>query len=235
MIDKQRKLRILIIGGAGFVGSHLCAALSSKSEYQITSFDNYSSGSAENHVEGVTYIRGDTRSINEMLLPQFNVIYHLGEYSRVENSLDHIDSVIDNNVVGLSKVLTFCAKNEAKLIYAGSSTKFGDNGRSVHETPYALTKSINTDLVQSYCRWRNLEYCISYFYNVYGPRENKEGQFATVIGIFQRKLENAEALPVVLPGTQRRNFTHVEDIVSGLILLLDAESGDHYGIGAQED
>ncbi len=234
-MDIDKKVNILVIGGAGFVGSHLCESLISNKIYNVISIDNYSSGTVDNHTSGVTYIEGDTRTLDEVNLPKFDYVYHLGEYSRVENSLEQVDQVIDNNIVGLTKVLKFCYFSNAKLIYAGSSTKFGDDGKTINETPYALTKWINTELIYNYCTWMDLEFCISYFYNVYGPRENEDGKFATVLGIFKRRYILGQPMPVVRPGTQRRNFTHVNDIVSGLILLLKAPSGDGYGIGAEED
>ena len=113
-----KKVNILVIGGAGFVGSHLCESLISNKIYNVISIDNYSSGTVDNHTSGVTYIEGDTRTLDEVNLPKFDYIYHLGEYSRVENSLEQVDQVIDNNIVGLTKVLKFCYFSNAKLIYA---------------------------------------------------------------------------------------------------------------------
>ena len=180
------------------------------------------------------YINGDTREMSTLDLPEFNLIFHLGEYSRVENSLDVIDHVLDNNIEGTLEVLKLARKHRAKIIYAGSSTKFGDDGAAVSQTPYSFSKYVNTELVVNYCAWNDLDFCIAYFYNVYGPGEIDHGHFATVVGIFQRCFMSGKPLPVVSPGTQRRNFTHVSDIVDGLCRLVDAPSGDGYGIGSDD-
>lgn len=225
---------ILVTGGAGFVGSHLCRELLSRGYKDIISLDDYSSGSVDNHVEGVTYIRGNTCDIGAIDLPAISTVFHLGEYSRVENSLDNIDLVLEGNIKGTMAVLTLAKSHGAKLIYAGSSTKFSDDGDTINETPYAFSKYVNTELVRNYCNWHSLDYCIAYFYNVFGPGEVEEGTFATVLGIFKRCYLSNQPLPVVSPGTQLRNFTHVYDIVDGLWRLIDAPSGDDYGIGSDE-
>tara|TARA_B100000809_G_scaffold256683_1_gene297028 strand:+ start:254 stop:745 length:492 start_codon:yes stop_codon:yes gene_type:complete len=98
--------------------------------------------------------------------------------------------------------------------------------------PYAWTKATNTESVMNYGQWYGLEFAITYFYNVYGPREITCGEYATLLGIFPRQFEAGEPLTVVSPGTQRRNFTHVDDIVRGLILVGEFGSGDEYGLGA---
>ena len=121
-----------------------------------------------------------------------------------------------------------------KLLYAGSSTKFGDGGLGRDQSPYAWTKATNTELVRNYSDWYGLDYAITYFYNVYGPGEITSGSYATVMGIFSEQYRNGGPLTVVAPGTQRRNFTHVDDIVRGLLLVGEKGHGDDYGLGAPE-
>ena len=225
--------KILVTGGAGFIGSHLCERLVSK-DTEVFSLDNYSTGSKNNHVEGVKYIKGETSNIDSIIDFIPNEIYHLGEYSRVEQSFSDIDSVIQSNKIGTCMVLEFCRKNNVKLIYAGSSTKFGDNGLNKKESPYAWSKYSNSELIANYGDWYSLNYVIVYFYNAYGPREISQGKYSTVIGLFAQKMKNNQPLTVVSPGTQRRNFTHVKDIVSGLILAAEKGYGDGYGIGNSE-
>lgn len=120
--------KILVTGGAGFVGSHLCERLSLDTNNEVYSLDNYFTGSKDNHVAGVSYINGSTSQINELVNFNPEYIYHLGEYSRVEQSFDDIEKVWQLNKEGTFSVLQFCRKTGAKLIYAGSSTKFGDGG-----------------------------------------------------------------------------------------------------------
>jgi len=143
--------------------------------------------------------------------------------------------VWDFNVAGTFAVLEFCRKHGSKLIYAGSSTKFGDGGLGRDQSPYAWTKASNTELVRNYGAWFDLNYAITYFYNVYGPREISFGEYATVIGIFKENHRRGRPLTVVSPGTQKRNFTHIDDIVRGLILVGEKGNGDEYGLGSEED
>jgi len=224
---------ILVTGGAGFIGSHLIERLVRDKNNKIVSLDNYFSGSEKNHIKGATYIKGETKDIEEHIKEIPDIIYHLGEYSRVLTSFDDIRLVWRFNIIGTLSVLEFCRKNNIKLVYAGSSTKFGDNIGGRTESPYAWSKANNTELVNNYGRWFGLPYVIVYFYNVYGGREISEGKYATVIGIFSRKYKNKEPLAVVSPGTQRRAFTYIEDTVSALILAGEKGRGDGYCIGSK--
>ena len=225
---------VLVTGGAGFIGSHLCEALCESGNYEVFSLDNYFTGSVNNHVKGVTYIKGNSTDINNLIDFKPDYVYHLGEYSRVEQSFDDIELVWKYNKDGIFAVLQFCRKTNAKLIYAGSSTKFGDGGLGRTQSPYAWSKASNTELVNNYGQWFNVSFAITYFYNVYGPREISSGKYATLIGLFAKcKLENKK-LTVVSPGTQKRNFTHVEDIINGLILVGENGHGDDYGIGSPD-
>ncbi len=225
--------KILVTGGAGFIGSHLIERLI-KNNDQIVSLDNYFTGSKDNHIKGVEYIEGETKDIEKYIKEIPDIIYHLGEYSRVLTSFDDVELVWRLNIVGTLAVLEFCRKHNIKLIYAGSSTKFGDNIGGKDKSPYAWSKANNTELVSNYGKWYNLPYVIVYFYNVYGGREIFQGKYATVIGIFTRKYKNKEALTVVSPGTQRRSFTHIDDIIDGLVLVGEKGFGDGYCIGSEK-
>lgn len=223
-------MKILVTGGAGFIGSHLCEALVQEGN-EVYSLDNYSTGAVDNHVDGVIYIRGETKDIEKLVNFTPSVIYHLGEYSRVEQSFDDIEKVWSSNKQGIFSVLQFCRKTEAKIIYAGSSTKFGDGGIGRSQSPYAWTKASNTELVKNYSDWFGINYAITYFYNVYGGREISHGKYATLIAIFTKQYMEKKPLTIVSPGTQLRNFTHIDDIVSGIMLVGKEGSGDNYGIG----
>ncbi|MBP7741241.1 MAG: NAD-dependent epimerase/dehydratase family protein [Candidatus Pacebacteria bacterium] len=220
---------VLVTGGAGFIGSHLCARLRSEG-YSVISLDNYFTGSRENHVDGVDYREGHTKDIEELVPETPDLVYHLGEYSRVERSLTEPEIVWDLNKLGTCAVLEFCRKRNVKIVYAGSSTKFGDGGLGRDQSPYAWAKATNTELVRNYGSWYQLPYAITYFYNVYGPGE-RAGSYGTVIEIFRQKRLHGLTLSVTSPGTQKRNFTHVEDIVDGLLLVGAQGLGDDFGIG----
>lgn len=221
---------VVVTGGAGFIGSHLCERLVSEG-YQVISIDNYFAGSQENHVPGAEYRYGNTCDITSIVTEAPDILFHLGEYSRVESSFDEVQKVLDFNIVGTQAVLEFWRKHKCKLVYAGSSTKFADGGLGRDQSPYAWTKAVNTELVKNYAQWFNLPYAITYFYNVFGPRERGEESRGTVIGIYMERCRQGKPLGVVLPGTQERNFTHVYDIVDGLFRVGLYGEGDEYGIG----
>ena len=224
-------MNILIIGGAGFIGSHLCESYSNN--HNVTSLDNYISGKNDNHVNGVQYLNMDAKDILS-LEPKYDLIFHLGEYSRVEQSFDDIDSVWEYNNLGTFQVLKFCRDNACKIIYAGSSTKFGDGGLGRFQSPYAWIKASNTELVKNFSDWFDVPYAIVYFYNAYGPREIRAGRYATLIALFAEKMRKGEPLTVVSPGKQERNFTHVWDIIRALVKIGEDGYGDGYGIGNPE-
>jgi len=233
------KKLILVTGGAGFIGSHLIEKLVGDPDQRVFSLDNYFTGSVKNHIAGAEYVRGETKDIDVLIKQKPDVVYHLGEYSRVLTSFDDVNLVWRLNVEGTFQVLEFCRRNKIRLIYSGSSTKFGefnDNTKDAkNETPYAYFKSANTELINNYGQWFGLDYAITYFFNVYGGREIREGRYATVIGIFTKKFMNNEPLTVVAPGTQKRAFTHIDDIVAGIILVGEKGQGDGYCLSAAKE
>jgi len=220
-------MKILIIGGAGFIGSHLCESYAN--DHIVTSLDNYISGKKDNHVHNVKYLDMDAKNILS-LKEDYDLIFHLGEYSRVENSLQKIDYVLKNNLSPILNILQFAKKSKAKLIYAGSSTKFADGGENKFKSPYAFSKWQNSELVKFYCEAYNIKYAITYFYNVYGGRENSNGEFATVIAKFLERKKFSKRLKITRPGTQVRNFTHIDDTIDALKLIAANGVGDDYGI-----
>ncbi len=220
---------ILVTGGAGFIGSHLCKRLHAEGR-RVISLDTYFTGSRESHVDGVDYREGHTKDIESLVPETLDLVYHLGEYSRVEKSLTEPSLVWDLNKLGTCAVLEFCRTRNIKIVYAGSSTKFGDGGLGRDQSPYAWAKATNTELVRNYGAWYQLPYAITYFYNVYGPGE-RAGSYGTVIEIFRQKRLHGLTLSVTSPGTQKRNFTHVDDIVDGLLLVGAKGLGDDFGIG----
>lgn len=220
---------VVVTGGAGFVGSHLCERLHGLG-YRVISLDNYFTGLVENHVPGVEYKNGHTKDIEKHIPETVDLIYHLGEYSRVEQSVLEPDIVHDLNTLGTKGVIEYWKKRKCKLVYAGSSTKFGDHGAARHTSPYASTKAENSELVRDTGEREKLPYAITYFYNVYGPRE-RSGVYGTVIEHFKRMYLAGTPCAIVKPGTQVRNFTHVDDIVDGLIRVGAEGQGDEYGLG----
>lgn len=226
--------KILVTGGAGYIGSHLCEELVKNKNLEIYSLDNYSSGNEKNHITGVTYLKFDTSEIDDVLNFIPDMIYHLGEYSRTSASFIDPEKTWKYNSYGTFKVLEFARKNKIRILYAGSSTKMADGGDGRNQSPYAWTKATNTELVQRYGEWFDLDFVITYFYNVYGGREVQDGEYATFIAILKNKIKNNQNIQIVSPGTQMRSFTHISDIIRGLILAGEKGKGDGYCLGHKE-
>lgn len=232
----KKKKTIVVTGGAGFIGSHLCERLA-KEGHRVISLDNYFTGTKENHIDGVEYREGHTKDIEKHIPEAPDLIYHLGEYSRTAVAIEEPDIVFDLNIAGTCGVLEFWRKKKCKLVYAGSSTKFADRRTDMiegrHLSPYTHAKAANTDWVQDYGRWYELPWAIAYFYNVYGPRE-LSGKYGTVIEIFKQQYLAHQPLTLRLPGTQKRTYTHVLDTVEGLIRIGEHGNNDEFGIAAGE-
>jgi len=224
---------ILVTGGAGHVGSHVVEMLLADPENHVISLDNYFNGREENHIPGADYRRGHTKNIEQLIPETPDMIYHLGEYARIAPSFEDVEQVWDMNIAGTFAVVEFCRKRHIrKLVYSASSTRFAIEGDGRHQNPYSFTKATNVDLISDYGRWYGLPYAICYFYNGFGPRENGDGKYATLIAKFERASRKREPLTVVRPGTQKRAFTYVKDLARGIILVGEKGKGDGYALGS---
>ena len=231
----KMKNLIVVTGGAGFVGSNLIDHLMRKTKYNILSLDNYSTGSKKNHIKNfrVKYIKGNTLNISKILKnykKKINSIFHFGEFSRIFQSFKKFDECYQSNSIGTQAVFKFCLENKIKLIYSATSASLGNNGNDKNLSPYAFTKSKNLELLENLKKWFNLKFEIIFFYNVYGPRQIKSGDMATVIGIFEYQYKNNKPLSVVKPGTQTRRFTHIDDTVKVCFDAFKANKCKYYSI-----
>jgi UDP-glucose 4-epimerase len=209
---------IIVTGGAGFVGSNLIELLLKKTKYKIISLDNYSSGSKKNHIKDkrIQYINAETLNISKVLKKskkKIKAIFHFGEFSRIFQSFKNFDECYQSNSIGSKAVFKFCLDNKIKLIYSATSASLGNNGNDKNLSPYSFTKSKNLELLENLKKWFNFKFEVIFFYNVYGPRQIKVGNMATVIGIFENQYLNKKPITVVRPGTQSRRFTHISDTV----------------------
>ena len=212
-------MKILVTGGAGFVGTNLIQLLKTSNNDEIYSIDNYSIGLKKNHIDGVEYIEDDIINIQNYH-NNFDVIYHLAALSRIQPSFSNPDLIFDSNTKGTLKVLEFAKKNNSKLIYSGSSSMHHDPSLS----PYAMTKYLGEQLCNLYKVSFDLEVDIVRFYNVYGPYEILEGEWAAVIGKWRNQINNGLPITIVGDGNQRRDFTHISDIVDGLVKIKNTNS-----------
>ena len=226
--------KILITGGAGFVGTNLIRHLLEKTDYKIISLDNYSSGSKKNHVKNtrVKYVKGDTRNISKLIKKpnQIKTIFHFGEFSRIYQSFLNMNECIESNSVGSNSIFNFCLKNKIKLIYSATSASLGNKGHDKNLSPYAFSKAKNLELLENLKKWFNFKYEIIYFYNVYGPNQICKGHMSTVIGIFEDHYKRNKPLPVVRPGTQSRRFTHIDDTIKICYMAWKKNLCRHYSI-----
>ena len=197
-------MKIFITGGAGFIGSNLIELLVTKTNFKIFSIDNYSSGSKKNHIKNkkVKYFNSHTKNISKVLnkyKTNINSIFHFGEFARIYQSFLKMNECISSNTVGSHEVFNFCLSNNIKLIYSATSASIGNKGNDKNLSPYAFTKAKNIEMLENLKKWFNFKFEIVYFYNVYGPRQIKKGDMATVIGIFENQFKKKKPLTVVRP------------------------------------
>ena len=204
-------MKILVTGGAGFVGANLCERLLN-GHHDVYSIDNYSIGTEENHIKGIKYIKGDVTDISEIIKNDFDLCFHLAGLSRIQPSFENPFDTFHSNTLGTQKVLDWSRKNNTKVIYSGSSSKH----HNPYQSPYALYKYLGEELCKMYKEVYKMEIQIVRFYNVYGPKEIVDGDWAALIGIWRRQVRDDHPLTIIGDGEQRRDFTHIVDIVDGI-------------------
>ena len=230
----MKKDKIIITGGAGFVGSNLINFFLNNTKYKIISLDNYSSGRKKNHIQNsrIKYINGNTKDIEKFITnpKSINSIFHFGEFARIYQSFINMQECLNSNSIGTNAIFKFCLQNKIKLIYSATSASLGNKGKDKNLSPYAFTKSKNLELLENLKKWFGFKYEVIYFYNVYGPRQISTGKMSTVIGIFENAYKNKKPLPVVRPGTQSRRFTHIDDTIKICYLAWKKNLCRHYSI-----
>ena len=228
------KNKIVVTGGAGFVGTNLITLLLKKTKFKIISIDNYSSGSKKNHIKNsrVKYFKSDTKNISNVIKKpkEIQSVFHFGEFARIYQSFLNMNKCIEYNTIGSNAVFNFCLENKIKLIYSATSASLGNKGKDKHLSPYAFSKAQNLELLENLKKWYKFKYEVIYFYNVYGPHQICKGPMSTVIGIFEDHYKKRKALPVVKPGSQTRRFTHIFDTVNICYLAWKKNLCRHYSI-----
>tara|TARA_Y100000034_G_scaffold4037_1_gene4777 strand:+ start:72 stop:965 length:894 start_codon:yes stop_codon:yes gene_type:complete len=217
----------LVTGGAGFVGTNLIKRLL-KDEHEVISVDNYSTGKKENHQEGCQYYNFDLSSKTSMFLSdvssstyeshdwkkqKYDVIFHIGALARIQPSLKNPREALFNNFVSTLNILEYARLNNLPVVYAGSSSYH----HGLYSSPYAWSKWSGEELCKLYSSVYDLNTSICRFYNVYGPNQIEDGDYSTILGIFEKQYREGKPLTITADGQQRRDFTHVYDVVDGLI------------------
>ena len=234
-------MNILVTGGAGFVGTNLIKRLL-KDGHKVVSLDNYSTGKFENHIDdkNVEYHTADITMITDFsyFMEDIEMIYHLAALPRIQPSFDYPAVTFESNVLSTLNLLDWINsqghEKTIPLVYAGSSSFHG----GVYKNPYTFSKWQGEELVKMYNKIYDIPTAICRFYNVYGPNQLTEGEYCTVIGIFERQYKNNEELTITGDGEQRRDFTHVSDIVDGFVKCgdnINKVNGEVFELGRGEN
>ena len=207
-------MRVLVTGGVGFVGSNLIEKLHQQ-EHEVISVDNYSTGKKENEHSFCEYHNVDLQEhpLEYVKMEKPDIIYHLAAKARILPSIQNPLHTMKNNVNSMIHVLDYARSKNVPVVYAGSSSVVGD----IYSNPYTLSKFYGEELCKMYSKVYETPISICRFYNVYGKYQLTEGAYCTLIGIFERLYNNNQPLTITGDGEQRRDFTHVDDIVDGLI------------------
>jgi UDP-glucose 4-epimerase len=216
-------MRTLVTGGAGFIGTNLIKRLL-KDGHDVVSIDNYSTGKKENHQEGCRYWDYDLsdRYCPVLEVDEYDIIYHIGALARIQPSIKKPLTHIKNNFVSTLNVLEQARLNNIPVVYAGSSSKH----HGLYGSPYAWSKFSGEELCRLYSSVYDVSTSICRFYNVYGPHQLEDGPYCTVVGVFMNQYKDGIPLTITGNGEQRRDFTHVDDIVDGLVRVSRAMHGE---------
>ena len=228
-------MNVLVTGGVGFIGTNLIKRLLDDG-HKVVSLDNYRTGKEENEQEGCEYHRVDIRDgIDfDFFMPDPDIIYHLAALPRIQPSFEYPELTFETNVLGTMNIMSWAREKGCGVVYAGSSSKHG----GIFKNPYTFTKHQGEEIVEMYQKVYDVPSAICRFYNVYGPYQVTEGEYCTVMGVFQTQYKNGEELTITGDGTQRRDFTHVYDIVDGFVKCgeqLDKVSGEIFELGRGEN
>jgi len=213
--------KVLVTGGCGFIGHALTLELIRRG-YEVDVVDNLSIGKEAKIPEGCNFLGGDIRAIDNIDDKPYVYIFHLAALSRIQPSFQNPTQTFSVNVEGTKRVTDYAFQNKCKLIYAGSSSRWHNPKLS----PYAMSKHMGEEWIKMYKEVYDLDAEIVRFYNVYGPGELVDSHMAAVIGKWRAAIAKGETLKIHGDGEQRRDFTHIDDIVDGLIRI--AESNEKH-------
>ena len=235
--------KIIVTGGNGFIGSHLVERLSKDNDVRV--IDNLSSDASEPHycddaIYGNVNIC-DYKNIKHVF-HNADYVFHFAAEARIQPTLENPVLAAETNVVGTATVLQ-CAKEAGvkRVMYSSTSSAYGlKNKIPLSEdmendclNPYSVTKTSGEELCKMYTNLFGLETVVFRYFNVFGPRQPIRGQYAPVIGIFLRQFKAGEKMTIVGDGSQRRDFTHVNDVVEANIRAATAEDvvGETINVG----
>jgi UDP-glucose 4-epimerase len=223
-------MKILVTGGAGFIGTNLVKRLL-KEGHIVNVIDDFTTGSFDNK-QNCDYYHGDITNlecIDNDAFSGIDLIFHLAAASRVQPSFKNPSKTFEINVAGTKNICEWARINKIKMVYAGSSSKHHDP----YKSPYAATKYMGEEVCKMYKETYGCDIEIARFYNVYGPYEPLDEENGNVIGIWRSRIARGANIEIVGDGKQRRDFTHVDDIVDGLwrIGMVNEKHRDAWELG----
>jgi UDP-glucose 4-epimerase len=237
-------MKVLVTGGAGFIGSNIVEGLINEG-YETVIVDNLSSGKKEFIHPGVQFfsiniVDDDIHSVFEKVRP--NAVIHLAAQINVQNSLKKSSHDAEVNILGTLKILELCKKYNCKLIYSSSAAVYGnpvylpvDERHPVSPlSNYGISKYTPEMYISLYSQLYNLDYTILRYANVYGIRQEPEGE-GGVVSIFIKKMLNNEAPIIYGNGEQTRDFIYVQDVVSANLASLKKEYKGVFNISSNKE
>ena len=213
-------MRVLVTGGAGFIGTNLIKQLVSDG-HDVVSIDNYTTGKKENHIEGCHYMEVDITTYSFPVV--YDVVFHMAAIARIQPSFENPKKYIDTNFNGTYNIVKYCTECDIPLIYAGSSSHHSGKFKN----PYTFSKDLGEEVIQLYQKHFGLKSSVARFYNVYGPYQLTEGGYTTLIGRWLNNIQNDIQCEIYGDGEKRRDFTHVDDIVDGLVRIMKQQAYGH--------
>jgi UDP-glucose 4-epimerase len=234
-------MRALVTGGAGFIGSHLVDFLI-EGGHEVVCIDNECAQSNEEFYWNPSCIksRANIQSLMDIepLFEGVDVVFHLAAESRIQPTIENPTKAAMTNMVGTCNVLQASRKHGVKrVVYSSTSSAYGlANSPPNREeqpndclNPYSVTKVAGEELCKMFNNLFNLNTVILRYFNVYGERQPVRGQYAPVVGIFQRQVAASEPMTIVGDGLQKRDFTHVSDVVAANMLAATCDNNEVFG------
>jgi UDP-glucose 4-epimerase len=238
-------IKIVVTGGAGFIGSHIVDAYVEKG-FDVHIIDNLRGGIKEHCNLKAKFHNKDIRDPSDIqsIIAGAQFVFHTAALPRVQYSIEHPDETHAVNVTGTLNMLIAAQNgNVKKVIYSASSSAYGDQKKmplreemeAKPKSPYGLQKYMGELLCQTWSEVYGLPTVSLRYFNVYGPRQNPDGAYALVIGKFLKQKSEGKPLTITGDGEQTRDFTHVKDVVSANILAAESDAvgkGEVFNIGA---
>lgn len=224
-------MKALVTGGAGFIGSHVVDALIARGD-EVVCVDDKSA--PQNQIfywnDAATNINADIRNLDESVYRGVDVVFHLAARSRIQPTVNNPSECFSVNVLGTQRVLDLSRLAGVKrVVYSASSSYYGHASMPPFleyapkgcATPYSLSKWQGEEVCDLYTKLYGLSTVSLRYFNVYGPREPLKGEYAPVMGLFKRQKEAGQPMTIVGSGNQRRDFTHISDVVEANLLAAE--------------